>query len=97
MEIYKTSSVTAKVRYILILTWLRGFRDKIANIIFHDSIVLKFPEETSLSTKKTKSNIEKWREDLGVMLEYSGWYLVREVGALILIEFPYKVKSRYNG
>ena len=36
----------ANVRYILILTWLRGFRDKIANIIFHDSIVLKFPEET---------------------------------------------------
>ena len=42
-----------------------GFREKLQ--IFHDSIVSQFPEETS--TKKSKPNIEKWPESLGVMLE----------------------------
>ena len=36
--------------------------------IFHDFIVSQFPEETS--TKKTKPNIEKWPENLEVMLQF---------------------------
>ena len=39
----------AHVRYIKILTWLRGFRDKLQ--IFHDSIISQFPEETWAQTK----------------------------------------------
>ena len=38
------------------------------SLIFHDSIVSQFRRE--LSTKKTKPNIEKWPESLGVMLEF---------------------------
>ena len=38
--------------------------------IFDDSIVSEFPEE-DLSTNATKTNIEKWPESLGVMLEFN--------------------------
>ena len=60
--------VIADVRYInWILTWLRGFRVKIAN--FPRLYCLSIPKR-DLNTKKTKPNIEKWPESLGVMLEF---------------------------
>ena len=46
-------------------TWLRGFRAKIAK--FSRPHCLAFSRR-GLSTKKTKGNIEKWPESLGVML-----------------------------
>ena len=60
------------VRYINILTWLRGFRVKIAN--FSSFFCLSIPKR-DLDTKKTTPNIEVWPESLGAMLEY--WYIER--------------------
>ena len=57
----------AHVRYIEILTWLRGLWEKIAN--FSRLQGLAIPRK-DLSTKKTKLNIEKCPESLGVMLEF---------------------------
>ena len=57
-----------RIRYILkiVLTWLQGFRVKIANFTWlHCLAILR----RDLKTKKTKPNIEKWPESLGVMLE----------------------------
>ena len=54
------------VRYIKILTWLRGFRVKIA--YFSRLHCPQFPRD--LSTKKTKPNIEKLPESLGVVIEF---------------------------
>ena len=58
----------AYVRYIKIRTWLRGFRVKIAN--FSRLRCLAIPRR-DLGTKKTKPNIEKWPESLGVMVNIS--------------------------
>ena len=60
------------VRYIIILTWLRGFRVKIVN--FLSFFCLSIPKRDS-NTKKTTPNIEVWPESLGAMLEY--WYIER--------------------
>ena len=60
------------VRYINILTWLRGFRVKIVN--FLSFFCLSIPKRDS-NTKKTTPNIEVWPESLGAMLEY--WYIER--------------------
>ena len=57
----------AHVRCLKILTWLRGFRSKIANFSRLHCLVIARRE---LSTKKTKPNIEKWPETLGVMSEF---------------------------
>ena len=61
----------AHVRYINILTWLRGFRIKIASCwsFFFPSIPKK-----DLDTKKATLNMEVCSENLGAMSEY--WYLV---------------------
>ena len=53
---------------IKIRTWLRGFRVKIAN--FSRLRCLAIPRR-DLGTKKTKPNIEKWPESLGVMVNIS--------------------------
>ena len=50
-------ALIAHVRYFKILTWLRGFRVKVAN--FHDSIVSQFPEETRA---QRKPNLTKYRK-----------------------------------
>ena len=62
------------VRYINILTWLRGFRVKIVN--FLSFFCLSIPKRDS-NTKKTIPNIEVWHESLGAMLEY--WYIERDL------------------
>ena len=46
----------AHVRYIKILTWLRGFRIKIANFSWLRCLAIA---RTDLSTKKTEPNMEK--------------------------------------
>ena len=63
--------------YMKILTWIRGFRVKIANCSPLDCLAI--PRRKS-STKKTKPNIEKWPESLGVMLEfqYRTWAIAIE-------------------
>ena len=58
----------AYVRYIKIRTWLRGFRVKIAN--FSRLRCLAIPRR-DLGSKKTKPDIEKWPESLGVMVNIS--------------------------
>ena len=60
------------VRYINILTWLRGFRVKIAN--FSSFFCLSIPKR-DLDRKKTTPNIEVCPESLWAMLEY--WYIER--------------------
>ena len=55
------------VRYIKILTWLRGFRDKIANFSRPHCLIIP---RRDLITKKTKPNIKKLPESLGVGLEF---------------------------
>ena len=50
-------ALIAHVRYFKILTWLRGFRGKVAN--FHDSIVSQFPDETRA---QRKPNLTKYRK-----------------------------------
>ena len=60
------------VRYINILTWLRGFRVKIAN--FLSFFCLSIPKR-DLDTKKTTPNLEVCPESLGAILEY--WYIER--------------------
>ena len=52
---------------IKILTWLRGFSDKIAK--FSRLHGLAIPRR-DLNKKKTKPIIEKWPEYLVVMLEF---------------------------
>ena len=52
---------------IKILTWLRGFRDRIAN--FSRLHCLEIPRR-DLNKKKTEPNMEKWLGSLGVMLEF---------------------------
>ena len=64
----------AHVQHIKILSWLRGFRVKIANFS-------RLPRG-DFSGKKTKSNIEKWPESLGVMLEF--WYIERRLSTYFL-------------
>ena len=67
------STQIAHVWYIKILIWLRGFRVKIANFLrLH---CLAIPRRDLVRTKKTKPNIGKWPESLGVMLEF--WYIER--------------------
>ena len=55
------------VRYIKILTWLRGFRDKIANFSRPHCLIIP---RRDLITKKTKPNTKKLPESLGVVLEF---------------------------
>ena len=57
----------ARVRCIKIVTWLQGFREKIAN--FSRLHCLAVPRR-DLSTIKTKPNIEVLPESIEVMLEY---------------------------
>ena len=64
----------AYVRYIRILTWLRGFTNKTA--IFSRLHCLAIPGR-DLSTKRTKPNREKWPESLGALLEF--WYIERRL------------------
>ena len=49
------------------IAWLRGFRVKIAN--FSRLHCLAIPKR-DLNSKKSKPNIEKWLENLAVMLEF---------------------------
>ena len=59
--------VIGHVRYINILTWLRGFRVKIANVL--SVFRLSIPKR-DLDIKKTTPNLEVCPESLGAMLEY---------------------------
>ena len=85
----------AHVWYIKILTWLRGFRVKIAN--FLRLLCLAIPRR-DLRTKKTKPkkhhtkpNKEKWSESLGVMLEF--WYIER---GLLVNALPHSKLRAYH-
>ena len=56
----------AHVPYIKIVTRLRGFRDKIAHFLR----LLSRNSHKRLEHKRNQTNIEKWPESLGVMLEF---------------------------
>ena len=68
----ETRETIGHVRYMNILTGLRGFRVRIMN--FLSFFCLSIPKRDS-NTKKTTPNIEVWPESLGAMLEY--WYIER--------------------
>ena len=55
------------VQYINILTWLRGFQVKIANML---KFLYPLIPKRHLDTKKTTPNIDVCTESLGAMLEY---------------------------
>ena len=85
----------AHVWYIKILTWLRGFRVKIAN--FLRLLCLAIPRR-DLRTKKTKQkkntkpNKEKRSESLGVMLQF-WWYIER---GLLVNALPHSKLRAYH-
>ena len=60
------------VRYINILTWLRGFRVKILYLVLFSLYPRLFWE---LRDKRSLKNLQFWPESLGTMLEY--WYIER--------------------
>ena len=62
------NSKISHVRYVSILTWLRGFRVKIIVNCF-SFFSLSIPKR-DLDTKKTTPNIEVCPESLGAMLEF---------------------------
>ena len=65
---FKTKYRIVHTRYIKILTWLPGFRDKIANLSRLHCLTIP---RRDLSTKKNKLNIKKkWPEKPGVMLKF---------------------------
>ena len=66
-EMHKHDSVLGHVRYINILTWLRGFRVK--DEFFQSFFCLSIPKR-DLNTKKTPPNIEVCPGSLRSMLEY---------------------------
>ena len=70
ISILRDGVAIGHVRYINILTWLRGFRVKIANIL--SFFCLSIPKR-DLDTKKTTLNYEVCPESLGALLEY--WYI----------------------
>ena len=79
------------VRYINILTWLRGFQVKIVN--FLSFFCLSIPKRDS-NTKKTTPNIEVWPESLGAMLEY--WYIERGLLVLYVLESFMSLEYRFH-
>ena len=74
------------VRYINILTWLRGFRVK--NVNFLSFFSLSIPKR-DLNTKKITPNIEVCPESLVAMLEY--WYIER--GLFVIGNIPPSMPS----
>ena len=75
------------VRYINILTWLRGFRVKTA--IFLSYFCTSIPKR-DLNTKKTTPSIEAWPEGLRAMLEY--WYIAHGLFA----QGSFKKEGQFN-
>ena len=60
------------VRYINILTWLRGFQVKPLYLVLFSLYISLFWE---LRDKGNLKNLQFWPENLGAMLEY--WYIER--------------------
>ena len=60
------------VRYIDILTWLRGLQDKLLNLALFSLYPSLFWE---LRDKRNLKNLQFWPESIGAMLEY--WYIER--------------------
>ena len=58
------------IRYINILTWLRGFRDKLPDLVLFSLFPSLFWE---LWDKRNFKNLQFWPESLGFILEY--WYI----------------------
>ena len=67
-----TGTQIGHVRYINILTWLRGFRVKILYLVLFSLYPSLFWE---LRNKRSLKNLQFWPESLGAMLEY--WYIER--------------------
>ena len=73
-----TTTTIGHVRYINILTWLRGFRGKITHFL---KFLLSLNSQKRLDTKKTTPNLEVCPESLGAMLKY--WYIERGLSSLL--------------
>ena len=65
------------VRYINILTWLRGFRVKLLYLVLFSLYSSLFWE---LRDKRNLKNLQFWPESLGAMLQY--WYIERSLLSL---------------
>ena len=75
------------VRYINILTWLRGFRVKLLYLVLFSLYPSLFWE---LRDKRNLKNLQFWPESLGAMLEY--WYIERG-----LLCSNKRTESRFRG
>ena len=78
------------VRYINILTWLRGFQVKLLYLVLFSLYPSLFWE---LRDKRNLKNLQFWPESLGAMLEY--WYIERGLLYHRSYVFLY-VGARYN-
>ena len=72
LRLSRTSLSIGHVQYINILTWLRGFQDKLLNLALFSLYPSLFWE---LRDKRKFKNLQFWPESLGAMLEY--WYIER--------------------
>ena len=61
-----------------ILTWLRGFQDKLLNLALFSLYPSLFWE---LKDKRNFKNLQFWPENLGAMLQY--WYIERGLFAQV--------------
>ena len=79
---YVSAQVIGHVRYINILTWLRGFRVKLLYLVLFSLYSSLFWE---LRDKRNFNNLQFWPESLGAMLEY--WYIERGLLTVLWAEF----------
>ena len=67
-----TCLIIGHVRYINILTWLRGFQVKLLYLVL---CLLYLSLLRELRDKRNLKNLQFWPENLGAVLEY--WYIER--------------------
>ena len=67
-----SAAIIGHVRYINILTWLRGFWVKLLYLVLFSLYSSLF---WGLRDKRNLKNLQFWPESLGAMLEY--WYIER--------------------
>ena len=79
------------VRYINILTWLRGFQVKLLYLVLFSLCPSLFWE---LRDKGNLKNLQFWPESLGAMLEY--WYIERGLLGIYLSVFCWRALARQH-
>ena len=83
---YGVSFSIVRVQYINILTWLRGFQDRLPYLVLFSLCPSLFWE---FRNKRNSKNLQFWPKSLGAMLEY--WYIER--GLLASYHFRVRMLS----